>query len=96
MNMMQPNDIVRRNSHTERILGMLVTAAGQGNPVYTDDLAKFSRNHTARIYDLRKRGHVIVCERVPESDSRYADGATCYWYHGHHVITTDPAPVVAA
>lgn len=78
---------VKQHAHCELFLKMFQEAAALGRPVYTADLAAISRNHTARISQLRKLGHVIVCKDVPEGDPRYGEGATFYWYRG----TTDEA-----
>ena len=55
-----------QREHCERILHMLTDAAVEGKAVLTSHLAAFSRNHTARISNLRADGHDIVCENVPE------------------------------
>ncbi len=70
------------HDHCEIFLNMFRAAAAEGQPVYTADLAKLSRNHTARISNLRAAGHVITCAAVPEGDARYGPKATMYWYHG--------------
>jgi len=55
-----------RREHCETFLQMLTEAASKGQPVPTSRLAAISRNHTARISNLRADGHDIVCENVPE------------------------------
>lgn len=72
----------RWHAHCELFLAMFEAAADENRPVYTADLAAISRNHTARISQLRNRGHVIKCEDVPADDPRYGKGATRYRYLG--------------
>lgn len=47
--------IERRKSHEARILDMFTN----GETVSTTTLRRFSANHTARLSELRKEGHVI-------------------------------------
>ena len=44
---------------------MLTEAAARGEAVLTSQFAAISRNHTARISDLRADGHDIRCENAP-------------------------------
>lgn len=50
--------INRRKSHEATILEMFMN----GETVSTTTLRRFSANHTARISELRKEGHVILRE----------------------------------
>lgn len=47
--------INRRKSHEAQILDMFT----RGETVNTTTLRRFSANHTARLSELRKEGHVI-------------------------------------
>lgn len=67
------NDITakRRETHRERILRLVKTAAPDWVPCSV--LASFSRNHTARVSELRRKGYDIEC-RVTDDKT----GATEY------------------
>jgi hypothetical protein len=61
-------EMSRRKSHRNTFLARLKS----GDYIDTNDLARVSRNHTARISELRKEGHVIL--------SQY-EGHGVYSYH---------------
>jgi hypothetical protein len=54
-----------RHQHCATFLQMLTEAAARGEAVLTSQFAAISRNHTARISDLRADGHDIRCENAP-------------------------------
>jgi hypothetical protein len=49
----------RLSAHCETILGML-----REGPVSNVEIAKVSKNHTARISNLRKAGYIIKCKFI--------------------------------
>lgn len=61
-------DFSRYDSQCDRILAMLETG-----PVLRSDLTAVARNVTARISQLRKAGHNIVCKRIN------SEGETIYF-----------------
>jgi hypothetical protein len=73
----------KHSEHCRIFLAMLTAAAEQGKAVPTYELAKVSRNHTARISNLRSAGHDIKCEDMPHALRMGSDGRqTQYRYIG--------------
>jgi len=71
------------SEHCRMFLAMLTEAAAKGEAVPTARLAEISRNHTARISNLRAAGHDIRCEDVPDSARAPGEGRqTQYRYIG--------------
>jgi hypothetical protein len=71
----------KHSEHCRIFLAMLTAEEGKAVPTY--ELAKVSRNHTARISNLRSVGHDIKCEDVPEAQRMPGDGRqTQYRYIG--------------
>ena len=61
-----PADVKRLNGHNRRILDLLMKGR-----VTTADLADISKNHTARISNLRKLGYEIKCIRGKNGLNQY-------------------------
>lgn len=71
------------SEHCRIFLSMLTKAAEEDRAVPTYELAKVSRNHTARISNLRSLGHDIRSEDVPEAMRMPGEGRqTQYRYVG--------------
>ena len=60
---------IRRENHREKILRLLQEAEGGWVPCST--FAGFSRNHTARISELRNLGFDVECSEEDENGSTF-------------------------